>query len=82
MNNTQYRFRDFDHLPDKPSDVYRGNDFLGTIVYKPDGYTIKMIKGPYVSRMIKDGPKNVFPTKLEAAEMLHRVWEQLQKSKE
>jgi len=82
MNTTQFRFKDFDDLPDKPSDVYYGTDFLGTILYKPEGYTIKMIKGPHVNRMIKPGQGNVFSTKLEAAQKLYSVWDQLQKSKE
>ena len=82
MNTTQFRFRDFDWLSDKPSDVYSGNDFLGTIILTPKGYVIHSIKGPVRSQKITPGKTNLFKTKLEAADMVFKVWRILKRTEQ
>lgn len=80
----EYKFRDYDWLKNMagfniPSDVYYGTIFLGVIESRPTGYVVLAISGPFHPEIIQQGSGNLFKTKLEAAEIMHKVWARLRK---
>ena len=86
ISEGEYRFADFDWLSNmagfnKPTDVYYGSIYLGTIVSKPNGYVIELIDTPQGQRTVeyknRKGQKIdplVFKTKDIAAKVLHTYW--------
>ena len=86
MDEGEYRFTDFDWLANmagfnKPTDVYYGSIYLGTIVSKPNGYIIELIDTPQGKKTVeyknRKGQKIdpiVFKTKDIAAKVLHKYW--------
>lgn len=88
INETEYRFHDFDWLKKMdgfgiPTDVYYGSIYLGTIVSKPKGYVIELIDTPQGKRTVEYRNRKrqlidpiVFKTKDRAAKALHTYWKQ------
>lgn len=75
----EYKFREYDNISNKPVDVYYKTIYLGTIQVTGDGqnYEVKIIKHPNTGMNIHvnaDSNKNKFKTKMEAANMLHKIW--------
>jgi len=85
LNESQYRFDDFDWLKRGdgfgiPTDVHYGAIFLGTIESEPHGYVLKMVSAPLGNLPLKPSPQNKFNTKYEAAKVLHNMWKRLIKA--
>lgn len=74
-----YRYEEFkgEATPDGFNyrvDVRYGTIFLGTLLVKPDGYTISLIDTPKGKFKVNQSPRNKFKTKEIAAQVLHRTW--------
>lgn len=78
---TEFKFREYEDLPNKPVDVYEGTIYLGTIQITSDGrsYEIKLIKHPHTGMnvSIKSGSNNLFKTRIDAANTLSKVWKHM-----
>lgn len=75
----QYRFVPFKNLAtgdgfNYPIDVYNGTVYLGTLIVKPDGVTIRIVDTPRGKEIIAQSKNNFFKTQDIAAEVLHRAW--------
>jgi hypothetical protein len=74
-----YKFDEFKWLANisgfgTPVDVSYGTVYLGLIESAHDGYVIRMVDTPEGKKRIKQGGKNKFKTKQDAAETLHKTW--------
>lgn len=82
VKNTSYKFDEFRWLGRGdgfgiPVDVRYGTVYLGLIESIPDGYVIQMVDTPQGKQKIKQGGRNKFKTKQDAAETLHKAWKLL-----
>lgn len=76
-----YRFQDHDWLANmagfnKPTDVYCDTIHLGVITSTSNGYVIETLSSPSGTIIIKKTANNLFKTKQDAAERLHKLWKQ------
>ena len=82
-----YKFDEFKWLSNMadfgvPVDVSYGTIYLGLIESTPDGYVIQMVDTPEGKKCIKQGGKNKFKTKQQAAKTLHNAWLVFRQEKE
>jgi len=75
----EYKFTEFKELDggtgfDYPIDVHYGTVYIGTLVVRQNGFSIRSVATPTTSQLISASKNNLFRTKIDAAAVLHKVW--------